>query len=74
MRRRKFLLLFLCADVRLASYSKTRMGRSFGKPGSMYDFEGQKMDQIKKECLELQKQQDSMRKKINPKVINMIDR
>jgi hypothetical protein len=40
----------------------------------MYDFEGQKMDQIKKECLELQKQQDSMRKKVNPKVINMIDR
>lgn len=47
--------------------------RLFGKPGSPYDFSGADVGLLKEKARELETQQKGMKKKVNPKVINMID-
>ncbi|KAJ2912285.1 hypothetical protein MD484_g8133, partial [Candolleomyces efflorescens] len=44
----------------------------FGKPGGMYDFSGD-MGQLEKRRKELQDAQNAMKKKVNPKVMNVIE-
>jgi len=46
----------------------------FGKAGSPYDFEALDVGQLKEKAKELEESQKGMKKKVNPKVINMIDR
>ncbi|KZT64707.1 hypothetical protein DAEQUDRAFT_599662 [Daedalea quercina L-15889] len=46
---------------------------SFGKPGSQYDFTGVDVNRLREKAKEIEAQQKGMKKKINPKVINMID-
>ena len=48
--------------------------RNFGKPGSTFDFSANDMGQLREKARELEEQQKGMKKKINPKVLNMIDR
>ena len=48
--------------------------RTFGKEGSPYNFAGAPMGEMKKKCQQLEEDQQSMRKKVNPKVLSMIDR
>ncbi|THH15903.1 hypothetical protein EW146_g4642 [Bondarzewia mesenterica] len=45
----------------------------FGKEGSQYDFESVDIGAQRKQATELEEQQRGMKKKVNPKVINMID-
>ncbi|KAL9936516.1 hypothetical protein V8E36_004584 [Tilletia maclaganii] len=45
----------------------------FGQPGSAYDFGKHNMSDVRKTCKKLEEQQAGMKKKINPKVLNMID-
>ncbi|CAL1701767.1 unnamed protein product [Somion occarium] len=46
---------------------------SFGQPGGQYDFSLVDVGRLKEKARELEAQQKGMKKKINPKVINMID-
>ncbi|BEJ15314.1 hypothetical protein CspHIS471_0410810 [Cutaneotrichosporon sp. HIS471] len=45
----------------------------FGKPGSPYDFNGVNLAQAREQCRELETQHKGMGRKINTKVMNMID-
>ncbi|KAG1760257.1 condensin complex subunit SMC2 [Suillus occidentalis] len=45
---------------------------SFGKPGSQYEFD-QDMPSLRAKADELEEKQKGMKKKVNPKVMNMID-
>jgi len=47
--------------------------RSFGKPGGQFDFDAVNIPQAKEKARELEETQKGMKKKINPKVMNMID-
>lgn len=47
--------------------------RSFGKVGSQYDFTGVDVNRLREKAKEIETQQKGMKKKINSKVINMID-
>jgi len=46
----------------------------FGKEGTSYDFDKQDMKELRKNCKKLEEQQSGMKKKVNPMVLNMIDR
>jgi hypothetical protein len=46
----------------------------FGRKGSPYDFAAMDIGQLKEKAKELEDTQKGMKKKVNPKVINMIDR
>jgi structural maintenance of chromosome 2 len=48
--------------------------RTFGKPGSPYDFAAVDIANLREKARELEEAQKGMKKKINPKVLNMIDR
>lgn len=48
--------------------------RFFGKSGSPYDFNGVNLNQHRDQCRELEAQQKGMGRKINTKVMNMIDK
>jgi structural maintenance of chromosome 2 len=48
--------------------------RTFGKEGSPYNFTGVRMGEMKKKCQQLEEDQAGMKKKVNPKVLTMIDR
>lgn len=50
--------------------------RLFGKSGSAYDFNDPSVDMKKmaEKARELEESQKGMSKKVNPKVVNMIDR
>lgn len=48
--------------------------RFFGKSGSAFDFAANDMGRLREKARELEEQQKGMKKKINPKVLNMIDR
>ena len=50
-----------------------RQNRSFGKTGSQYDFTGVDVNRLREKAKEIEAQQKGLKKKINPKVINMID-
>jgi hypothetical protein len=45
----------------------------FGQPGSQYDFSKIDVAQLKDRARELEEHQRGMKKKVNPKVMNMID-
>ena len=45
----------------------------FGQAGSQYDFNKLDMGQQRDRARELEEQQRGMKKKVNPKVMNMID-
>lgn len=45
----------------------------FGQPGSAYDFRKHNMPEIRRQCKKLEEQHNGLKKKINPKVLNMID-
>ncbi len=45
----------------------------FSKPGSPYDFNGVNLQQAREQCRELEAQHKGMGRKINTKVMNMID-
>jgi structural maintenance of chromosome 2 len=46
----------------------------FGKEGTQYDFAAVDMTKLKDKARELEETQKGIKKKINPKVLNMIDR
>jgi structural maintenance of chromosome 2 len=46
----------------------------FGRKGSPYDFAAMDIGRLKEKARELEDTQKGMKKKVNPKVINMIDR
>jgi hypothetical protein len=48
--------------------------RNFGKPGSPYDFAAVDIGKLREKARELEEAQKGMKKKVNPKVLNMIDR
>ncbi|ORX40472.1 P-loop containing nucleoside triphosphate hydrolase protein [Kockovaella imperatae] len=45
----------------------------FGKRGSPYDFDGVNLNQAREQCRELESQQKGMGRKVNTKVMNMIE-
>ena len=45
----------------------------FGEAGSQYDFSKLDMGKLRDRARELEEQQRGMKKKVNPKVMNMID-
>ncbi|EGO59070.1 hypothetical protein NEUTE1DRAFT_78781 [Neurospora tetrasperma FGSC 2508] len=45
----------------------------FGRPGTLYDFKGQNIAEYKSTLRNLTERSQGLRKKINPKVMNMID-
>jgi hypothetical protein len=47
---------------------------NFGKAGTPYDFAAMDINRLKAKAAELEEAQKGMKKKINPKVINMLDR
>ncbi|KAF9220656.1 condensin complex subunit SMC2 [Gyrodon lividus] len=47
--------------------------QSFGKPGSQYDFGAVDMTALYDKANELEERQRGMKKKVNPKVVNMIE-
>ena len=49
------------------------MNSLFGQAGSQYDFGSLDIGQSKDRARELEEQQRGMKKKVNPKVMNMID-
>jgi structural maintenance of chromosome 2 len=46
---------------------------NFGRPGTPYDFNGQDISECKSSLRNLTERSQGMKKKINPKVMNMID-
>lgn len=46
----------------------------FGQKGTPYDFAAVDIGQLKERARELEDMQKGMKKKVNPKVINMLDR
>lgn len=48
--------------------------RSFGVPGGQFDFESMRVGDERRKLEELQSRQQSQKKKINPKVLNMIEK
>lgn len=48
--------------------------RLFGRQGTPYDFTGLDVHSLREKARELESQQKSMKKKVNPKAMNMIDR
>lgn len=47
--------------------------RSFGKPGSPYDFDSVDIETLSGKANELEARQRGMKKKVNHKVMNMIE-
>jgi structural maintenance of chromosome 2 len=47
--------------------------RFFGKAGSPYDFKGVNLNHAREQCRELEAQQKATGRKINTKVMNMIE-
>ncbi|WFD43079.1 Structural maintenance of chromosomes protein 2 [Malassezia psittaci] len=45
----------------------------FGREGGEYDFASQDMTAVEQKCADLAEQQSGMRRRINPRVMNMID-
>lgn len=48
--------------------------RQFGKAGGMFDFGQHDIPKVREKAKELEDLQKGMKKKINPKVLNMIDK
>jgi structural maintenance of chromosome 2 len=50
------------------------MHRLFGKPDTQYNVRGEELTPLRQRADELKTAQEGLKKKINPKVMNMIDR
>ena len=61
-----------CA-VSTTSIHLINASRSFGKPGSPYDFDSVDIGALSGKADELEARQRGMKKKVNPKVMNMIE-
>jgi structural maintenance of chromosome 2 len=61
-------VIFSCRNLRDFAISSL-----FNRPGTQYDFTVD-ISSLKQKCDELETAQKGMKKKINPKVMNMIDR
>ena len=48
--------------------------RQFGEAGTQYDWGGKTIAELEQKVKELEEIQRGMKKKINPKVMNMIDK
>lgn len=48
--------------------------RYFGEPGTVYDFQNMNVADIKKQLQQALAKHESLRKKINVRVMNMIDK
>lgn len=48
--------------------------RQFGNPGTQYDWGGKSITELDHKVKELEENQRGMKRKINPKVMNMIDK
>lgn len=48
--------------------------RTFGQPNSQYNFTGFDMGNVKDKCRQLEENHRTMKRKVNPKVLSMIDR
>ena len=59
--------------VMLSVLFRPRANSLFGQAGSQYDFSKLDVGQLKDRARELEGQQRGMKKKVNPKVMNMID-
>jgi len=70
----RLLFSLSLGDVFESDSSSSRPNSLFGQPGSLYDFENFNLGVSRERCAELEEQQKGMKKKINPKVINMIDK
>jgi structural maintenance of chromosome 2 len=46
----------------------------FGNPGTQYDWGGKTINDLDHKVKELEENQRGMKKKVNPKVMNMIDK
>ena len=46
----------------------------FGKPGTQYDFNSTDINALRQKSEELMASQEGLKKKVNTKVMNMIDR
>jgi len=46
----------------------------FGKPGTKYDFDALDVNRLQEKEKELKEAQKGMKKKVNPKVMNMIEK
>ncbi|KNZ45402.1 hypothetical protein VP01_815g5 [Puccinia sorghi] len=66
-----FFFFFLAVSTLLLIFSTPRL---FGQPGSEFDFSGHRMKDKKSQLERLEADQHKMRKKVNPKVLHMIDR
>ena len=56
-----------------SSRAKCVQCRLFGKPGTQYDFAALDIDALQTKAGELEEKQRGTKKKVNPKVMNMID-
>ena len=61
------------AAVTYISTLLSALSSLFGQAGSQYDFSNLDIGQSKDRARELEEQQRGMKKKVNPKVMNMID-
>ena len=61
-------------NVKYSCHSQFFLIRQFGKPGSQYDFSKTNIPELRERVKTLEESQKGMKKKVNPKVINMIDR
>lgn len=50
------------------------LDRFFGEPGSSYDYQNMNIGDVKKQLQQLNTNHEAMRKKINVRVMNMIDK
>ena len=64
-----FAVLNVCDGI-----ADDRCFRYFGKPGSAFDFAASDMGRLREKARELEEQQKGMKKKVNPKVLNMLER
>lgn len=48
--------------------------RNFGEPNSVYDFQNMNLADVKKQLQQLSAKHETLRKKINVRVMNMIDK
>ena len=62
----------LCAGSSVDTYLSN--SSLFGRPNTPYDFTGVDVHSLREKARELENQQKSMKKKVNPKAMNMIDR
>lgn len=64
----------LCKNLYWYFVLTAEQSRQFGKAGGMFDFSQHDIPKLREKTKELEDQQKGMKKMINPKVMNMIDK